>query len=902
MTNEAIKKWVYPFLDTEGNEISDDDLLTCLGRGDDGGFYPLGSNGLWHGGVHFGAGTASSLRQNSGVRCIADGEVVAYRVDSAYPEVRYQSGPGARALFSTGFVLVRHRLALPNAESSAATDDRTRESQAPQILTFFSLYMHMLDWISYQSDSTRTRPMYWCLTNGTYMVGNRADDREAFAPEEIGLRIRDENHTPVAILPRGSHVRLGDAHPGRPGYFELAEVLNGTPSPASVISGYIYRDELDALPEPDASGIDGVFVLPEPMKVTAGTVLGHLGEFQRQRDGTPLPPAPRRSLLHLEVFSGDDVPAFMAASRAWASQLGEQHKTLLKIPPGARLSQPAEPDRVLPAGATLIATVDSPPNGAWAKARVSHLQIVDRSVLGNYDSTTRTYSNGAVFTGRYFDASGTRASTDAGDNTKREVLMPSGEPVWVERRALNGRGVASTDSGWSQFPLNANDASGPEAAYARVINRRALERLAGHEKAQSPDGTRWWHVSVGTVEGDGSGWVCEVTHQSGISWHSPWGWPGFEVVDETAPPVEWLQRQLALIGGVTAEEAETFRATADRLDGGPLLQAVRNAIDINNDQRLTTNELRRAQVTPWLAQSLSQLVVRYESEWGGDMAKWDAIDEIMLEGQPDWSKEKERIQRLLFWSQVHTEEWPSQPTVYHFHPAGLVSLQLNTAFAFTLEMLEFIYPGISHSLLQEIVDELNRDIAMVKLDTSLRRCHFFAQVMQETGASFRIEENLNYRASVLIDKFAYFRSRPEEALLYGRTSEHAANPQQIANRAYANRIGNGDIDSGDGWRYRGRGVKQLTGRANYREFTRSHTRIWNEEMDFEADPGLLLQTRYAVRSGLFFWLQHTLYELADAGDDRAAVDSITRIVNRWDDSYQDRADNFERLMAAEVFE
>lgn len=75
------------------------------------GSYPLGANGMWHGGIHFDQNTSAQLKQGDGIRAIADGEVVAYRLDSKYPEQDYQDG--RHALYSTGFVLVRHRLQLP---------------------------------------------------------------------------------------------------------------------------------------------------------------------------------------------------------------------------------------------------------------------------------------------------------------------------------------------------------------------------------------------------------------------------------------------------------------------------------------------------------------------------------------------------------------------------------------------------------------------------------------------------------------------------------------------------------------------------------------------------------------------------------------------------------------------
>jgi predicted chitinase len=165
----------------------------------------------------------------------------------------------------------------------------------------------------------------------------------------------------------------------------------------------------------------------------------------------------------------------------------------------------------------------------------------------------------------------------------------------------------------------------------------------------------------------------------------------------------------------------------------------------------------------------------------------------------------------------------------------------------------------------------------------------------------RLVESLDYRADRLGLIFSYFRRNPDEALLYGRTADHPADQEAIANRAYADRNGNGNVECGDGWRFRGRGLKRVTGRANYRAFTEDHAQMFGEQIDFEAEPDLLETPRYAVRSALWFWHANDLFSLADAGINSAAADSITAIINRGTDSYGQRWENVRRLNETEVF-
>jgi putative chitinase len=206
----------------------------------------------------------------------------------------------------------------------------------------------------------------------------------------------------------------------------------------------------------------------------------------------------------------------------------------------------------------------------------------------------------------------------------------------------------------------------------------------------------------------------------------------------------------------------------------------------------------------------------------------------------------------------------------------------------TPEMLKKIFTSAPQSRLQIVADGANYNINTGKIDTEKRLTHFFGQVRQETGANLAFRESLNYSSDGLFNsKFSYYRNNRE------RSDRDARNEEAIANNAYddANRGANyklGNVNPGDGWRYRGRGLKQLTGRANYRDFTVKHKEIWGEDVDFEANPEKVDEPKYAVRSGLYFWVKNKLYNSADAGVSQTVTDNITRVINRATDSYAAR--------------
>jgi murein DD-endopeptidase MepM/ murein hydrolase activator NlpD len=138
---KPLKKIVYPFLgltQRDGQQITPEiaDALQYLkvwARVGDG-FYPLGINGQFHGGIHFDGETAGVLAQHLGIRCIADGEVIAYRVDNQYPKTDYSTGG---ATFSSGFVLVRHRLQIPkNLMQAEATPVANPSPSTTEVMYF----------------------------------------------------------------------------------------------------------------------------------------------------------------------------------------------------------------------------------------------------------------------------------------------------------------------------------------------------------------------------------------------------------------------------------------------------------------------------------------------------------------------------------------------------------------------------------------------------------------------------------------------------------------------------------------------------------------------------------------------------------------------------------------------
>lgn len=192
------------------------------------------------------------------------------------------------------------------------------------------------------------------------------------------------------------------------------------------------------------------------------------------------------------------------------------------------------------------------------------------------------------------------------------------------------------------------------------------------------------------------------------------------------------------------------------------------------------------------------------------------------------------------------------------------------AFLVNESQVRAILPGITD--LSEWYELIVNILPKYNINTNERIAGFIAQTGHESRDWSILEENLNYSASALNRVFPrYFRNAGVNAQLYHRQ------PQRIANRVYANRMGNGPEESGDGWRYRGRGLIQLTGKNNYQQFA-NYTGL-----EFEKITDYVGTKTGALESACWFWEINGLNSLADRQDIRGMSRRINGGFNGIDD-------------------
>lgn len=199
---------------------------------------------------------------------------------------------------------------------------------------------------------------------------------------------------------------------------------------------------------------------------------------------------------------------------------------------------------------------------------------------------------------------------------------------------------------------------------------------------------------------------------------------------------------------------------------------------------------------------------------------------------------------------------------------------MSFTFEFTKEHLAEMIPGNPyldqwHHALCEILPEY-------EINTPQRVAAFIAQCAHESGGFRALKENLNYRAESLVKVFPKYFKTLEEAKQYEKQ------PEKIANKIYGNRMGNGDEASGDGFRYCGRGLIQLTGKDNYSWFAASL------EMPLEEVPEYLASFEGAVQSACWFWETNNLNQWADTGD----ILTLTKRINGGTIGLEDRKKHY----------
>jgi predicted chitinase len=811
------------------------EIHRLLAEREPSGTYLVSRRGMWHGGIHVTeAGAGQALDLEAGVRCIADGTLIAFRANQAYP-ISAVGEAGSEALFqapySTGFALVQHTMQCPSGTK----------------LTFYSLYMHLMSWEDYANFPKRSKPAYWLrqwrVTQHAQDKPSRGRNGQVPDPLQQGLRVRRSHpHGEiVGILPQGASVSIGKKEKGWGQVTDLhgaslfAPEAGGYAESRRAVGGWIFLGQENGGPLveevfPDAM-FDRVIVTAEQtgqtgdpggtgggMSIKAGDLIGHLGRYDSLSECTS-----GTRMAHIEVFCGDGIQSFVEQGRAWVNQHGAYKEDW------SALGLPSEPTILRFAAGTVL------------------YQREDKKFVPGPDAQSRKTDAVQVY-----------SLAELAREPQRRVAEPKPNP----------------DPG---YPVN------------------------------------WWHVEgVNALGQPIDGWVCDFNHPSGrVTREFAQKWIDFECVADSHDPTHTIFSTTSKwVDDASGTKADDLTS---RSNLSPLMVKVYDALFTRGDGKHAVDELRTLSRTerggyPWLMQAASRLIVKHESEWANP-SKWKALI-AELEGRTgpkqQHEEERKRIEKLAWWDEVRAgvSDFPASG-VYHVHPVGLAANFKFESELITLAMLAAVEPSNSTEYYQDILPYLNKYASIYRVNKIERIAHFISQSAHESRLQVS-EEGLNYKPKNMRKTFGCkggsknYDEKCDDCKngrlrdkLWSQEAYYANNPERLANYVYANRMGNGDEDSGDGYKYRGRGFIQVTGRDGYQFFQNEHNRRSPDDWrDFVKEPELVAsRLEYAIESAFVFWVRKNLNSISDSG----TVSEVTKIVNGGQNGYDDRRSRYNKV-------
>ncbi|MDN2634487.1 hypothetical protein OB910_16540 [Klebsiella pneumoniae] len=874
---------------------SAEELLSTLG-GESSGLYLVGSQGMWHGGIHITDATipwcalsTDSEAENEYcrelykgeqfIRCMADGEIVAWRVSKDYESAAIE-WCGEKLFLSTSFVLVKHYIQPGDMEESG--------------LTFFTLYMNLAPYAAYQQQGNLSDrkvagvQRYYTSAEDVqaeHEAGKLDKDTLVTLSDAVVTRSRDRRQfTEVTIVSETKNT-AGDTLVAGTKVWTVSDrgslkALASAPVPswwAKCTPAYTTQPEgvVKCTSRTDWAyylSREDVLHYKKAGRLAAGFPLSYEPGNTAQQVIRPGKEPDKAARTFSLVTLGRDKDTLKKGDRVWVVSDGD---SLTPVTVAASGNEPVFNDVYVPSAPVPVSAGDSlghmgfyqlpEENGKRSRYQV-HIECLSMDDMEKFITNPGHAGEDApVYLTWQKDAllsdKGDTGITAGSRKTKAPGILTLAKVPGVD--AEGNPLTSNKDAAWYQIR--------PEGGWlpadsVKKVSQYALGELGFVTLNKAPE--------------------------------------SFDLIDGIKQPNNVVKGILEQLYKAAQDETRTTHAL-NKYNYKRLLEL----IDSNQDGYYQEQEYLQAVHNISYRDRLYRVIAKHASEWyyGKDDSLWKTYLDTLTTDAPLWKTYLETFLDKMTWMKAVSEKGVALgPEPWHMHPIVFLNSIKKGKSKITREMLRRIWsdPGnVSDSVLDVVAEEFSNKFEVCNINTKNRLYHFFAQIYQEVGPTFNLNEGFNYRPQVLINKFAYYRNHPQDAQTDGYIpGRQVANKQNIANRAYGGREGNDNIASGDGWRYRGRGMKQLTFKNNYRSFTNYHERVWGERVDFESTPDLLVETVYAARSALYFWDQNNLFSSADNGISRAVSDSITRIINLYDNHYEDRHNNLIRFLQEGIFD
>lgn len=847
------------------------------------GHYLLGNNQFWHGGIHISDISAPQCIKDDPVRCMADGEVVAYRLNKDYVLSTFGEGEAAKTLkYSNSFCLVRHEYKSPKNPVTGPDKDKQNT------LTFYSLYMHLLPFDAYPLAPDELPKSRVKMTVGDF----NAYDQPAWVTER----------QPFGKLATGTELEILDERDKEELTYALGRIISGKVTSGSTKTRdagdevwFVYKKHGDTYKNAAGKAIWVSVLAPERHRpdywqgIVKARVTNKLPLYAAP--ASPLNGQPAGSPLGTKELCTDSVIQF-DSQKVLLLTLGNSTMRMAEctcVSGGLR-------------GAGLLPTTFWAPVDNVPPARMVSWETVTPSTFDNVVITSVGIKAGDPI--GYLGLNEVLAGSSGGVTSKHQVHVEIFSADQKIEDFLKNKAGLRQGKKFIYLPVGAAlIKKAPQTGTVSITSEHAIDL------SKAPifkDSVEWYEVTVQEGAQSVSGLIKKAEAQL-ITQHD-WEKQGFRIVKET---------NAASDGFLDLNDMPHFFKTlcddVDRLG--------------NRDGKVTAEDLPEALKNADMREHWSKLIAYHPTEWkdDSDTPKWARLHQF-LDASPQVLKhEKDRIDKLIFWDALSGDAKPSKDgLVWHFHPIGFLGNFISVVSELvSYDQMRKMFPSSSEEKREEVRWVFNKYANRFEINTPVRIAQFFAQVKTEVGSALvGKKEDLWYSVAALRSKFGrYFNTYPAEAEQFGykriemsqynalsasaksaytirngKAYSQFANEDAIARRIYCCCSAQGSFvlrpgGCVEGISYKGKGFIQLTWKSNYKAVEDVLKEKLPEELiDMVANPDQLLDTKIGLLSAMGFWELKKLNDLVAPNVE--STNKITEIVNKHTNSYAERRNNF----------
>lgn len=872
-----------------------EELLSMIG-GESSGLYLVGSQGMWHGGIHITDATipwcalsTDSRAENEYcrelykgeqfIRCMADGEIVAWRVSKDYESAAIE-WRGEKLFLSTSFVLVKHYIQPGDTEESG--------------LTFFTLYMNLAPYAAYkQQGSLADRKVagvqrYYSSAEDLQTgraAGKLGKDTVVTLSDTIVTRSSDQRQFTEVTITRETKNTAGETLAAGTriwtvsdqGYLKATESVpvpswwakcspaytnesEGVVNCTSRTNWAYYLSSDDVLQYKNAGSLVADFPLSYEPGNTAQQVI---------RPGKNPGDATRTFSL---VTLGRDKDKLKKGDRVWVVSDGD---SLTPVAPAASGSGPVFNDVYVPSEPVPINAGDSlghmgfyqlpEENGKRSRYQV-HIECLSMDDMEKFITNPgRVGEDNPVYLTWQADAPLFEKGEQGMVAGSRKTKI-SGIVTLAKVPGADAEGNALTNNRDAAYFQIRQEGGWLSATSVQKVSQYALGELGFVTLNKAPE--------------------------------------SFDLIDGIKQPDNVVKGILEQLYKAAQDETRTTHAL-NKYNYKRLLEL----IDSNQDGYYSEQEYLQAIHNVSYRDHLYRVIAKHASEWyyGKDDQLWKTYLDTLTTDAPLWKTYLEAFLVKMTWMKAVSEKGVVLgPEVWHMHPVVFLKA-IGTSNGVTYNQLKTIFPQASDANLNIVVAELQGRLEEFKLDTPTRLRHFFSQIKGEVGPQMKGKtEGFQFSPATLRSFSRYYREHPVESENDGYEKNSAgriirrADEQAIGRKHYLRLNGNRQNNPDDGYNFRGRGLIQVTGYEKYNGFMEGYHEYWSDEApDTVSEPEKINTMPYAIRSALWFWLHYEVYSL-DKGNGYSDVVAVTKRVNGGNMGLAERQEAY--LLCEQVFQ